>query len=365
MNRRLQIAAVIATLGLVMTMRAIVAQSAGAAQLSADQRAAISFECSETIIGFFARLDALNRRLALGAAAPAISDDPWDLATADAVWERGGGVIASRSDFAAAIRALPKGLLTSHQVVNFLVQSIDAQLVTARFSVTIYDAIYQGEAGTPLLGAPDAILGVQVSLKSTPAGWRIRRMTSDRLFYRPPDSSAKVNTSSNSNVLLSPEDYIGIQQLYGMYARDVDPGSIRDPSWMFTKDAVVIMGGAKPMVTPEEIKAFYSGVKVRQADGGGVRHFNSSYVIVGTPDGGARGSSYMMQIETKAEGGHPEVTLFGKYEDKLVKTPDGWRIKERVWKADTFRGSRLSVVASPIPGDRRTDLTGAEVSTAH
>jgi hypothetical protein len=171
---------------------------------------------------------------------------------------------------------------------------------------------------------------------------------------------------SNSNVLLSAEDYIEIQQLYGLYARDVDPGSIRDPSWMFAKDAVVIMGdGGKPMVTPEEIKAFYAQVKVRQADGGGVRHFNSSYVIVGTPDGGARGSSYMMQVETKVEGGHPEVTLFVKYEDKLVKTPDGWRIKERVWKSDTFRGSKVPVVASPIPGDRRTDVTGAEGTRVH
>ena len=166
---------------------------------------------------------------------------------------------------------------------------------------------------------------------------------------------------SASQVLLSPEDYIEIQQLYGMYARDVDPGSVRDASWMFTSDAVVNIAGVKPMTTPDQIKAFYVGVKNRQA-AGGVRHFNSSYVIVGTPDGGARGSSYMMQVETKAQEGHPEVTLFGKYEDKLVKTPDGWRIKERVWSADSFRGSALPVTASPVPGDRRTDSTGGEAN---
>ena len=77
-----------------------------------------------------------------------------------------------------------------------------------------------------------------------------------------------------SQVLLSPEDYIEIQQLYGMYARDVDPGSVRDASWMFTSDAVVNIAGVKPMTTPDEIKAFYVGVKNRQA--AGVRHFNSS-----------------------------------------------------------------------------------------
>src|ERR1700730_8804056 len=55
---------------------------------------------------------------------------------------------------------------------------------------------------------------------------------------------------SASQVLLSPEDYIEIQQLYGMYARDVDPGSVRDASWMFTSDAVVNIAGVKPMTTP-------------------------------------------------------------------------------------------------------------------
>ena len=83
----------------------------------------------------------------------------------------------------------------------------------------------------------------------------------------------------------------------------------------------------------------------------GVRHFNSTYVIVGTPDG-ARGSSYMMQVERRKQGGPAEVTLFGKYEDKFVKTPDGWRFKERIWTGDSFRGDTRAVTSSPIPGDR-------------
>src|SRR5258706_33260 len=49
---------------------------------------------------------------------------------------------------------------------------------------------------------------------------------------------ARSNRVAGSNVLLSPEDYIEIQQIYGMYARDVDPGSVRVASWMFTDDAV-------------------------------------------------------------------------------------------------------------------------------
>ncbi len=170
---------------------------------------------------------------------------------------------------------------------------------------------------------------------------------------------AKPSYAKGSHVMLSAEDYIEIQQLYAMYSRDVDPGSVRDASWMFSKDAVAVISGPK-MTTPEEFKKFYLGVKNGQATGGGVRHFNTSYVIVGTPDGGARGSSYMMQVETRERGGSPEVTLFGKYEDKLVKTKEGWRIKERVWRGDSYRGSNQPVSASPVPGDRSTDKTGID-----
>jgi len=76
------------------------------------------------------------------------------------------------------------------------------------------------------------------------------------------------------------------------------------------------------------------------------------------PDGTARGSSYMVGVETKAKGGRPEIQLFGKYEDKLVKTPEGWRMKEGVWKADSFRGSMKEVTPSPIPNDPKTYETG-------
>jgi len=150
-----------------------------------------------------------------------------------------------------------------------------------------------------------------------------------------------------SHVLLSADDYIEIHQLYSFYARDVDPGSTRNASWMFTDDAVAQMGTRR--YTGPELKDFYAQVPRNQS--AGVRHFNSTYVIVGTPEG-ARGSSYMMQVERRAEKGPVEVTLFGKYEDKFVKTRDGWRFTERIWTPDSFRGSIEPVAASPVPGAR-------------
>jgi hypothetical protein len=77
------------------------------------------------------------------------------------------------------------------------------------------------------------------------------------------------------------------------------------------RDAVAMISGPKPLTTPEEFKKFYQNVRDTQAKGGGVRHFNSSFVIVGMPDGTARGSSYMLGVETKTKGGRPEVQLFG------------------------------------------------------
>src|SRR5205814_180524 len=129
------------------------------------------------------------------------------------------------------------------------------------------------------------------------------------------------------------------------YARDVDPGSTRNAAWMFSDDAVTQMGNRR--YTGQELKDFYAQVPKNQS--AGVRHFNSTYVIVGTPDG-ARGSSYTMQVERRKEGGPIEVTLFGKYEDKFVKTRDGWRFRERIWTPHTFRGSNIPVAVRQSQG---------------
>jgi hypothetical protein len=60
----------------------------------------------------------------------------------------------------------------------------------------------------------------------------------------------------------------------------------------------------------------------------------------------------MMQVERREQGRPIEVTLFGKYEDRLVKTRDGWRFKERIWTPDTFRGSTEPVAPSPVADAR-------------
>ena len=135
--------------------------------------------------------------------------------------------------------------------------------------------------------------------------------------------------------MLAPEDHLEIQQMYYLYGHDVDPGSAFDASWMYTEDGSFSAGG-EPVVGRTALKEFYEGVRTRHA--AGIRHVNASVAIVPT-DAGARGMGYMLQVERRTEDGPIEITLFGKYTDDWVQTADGWRIKERRFVADTWRGA--------------------------
>ena len=172
---------------------------------------------------------------------------------------------------------------------------------------------------------------------------------------------AQPSFKEGSHVNLSPEDYVEILQLQSMYARDVDPGSVRDASWMFSEDSRSVIAGP-PMLKPADYKNFYSTLVAPdgQASRGGVRHFNATPVIIGLPDGTARGSTYMVGIWRRDRESRPEVQLFGKYEDVYVKTEDGWRIKSRIWRSDSFVGSDQDVAPSPVPGMPETYTTETE-----
>jgi hypothetical protein len=145
--------------------------------------------------------------------------------------------------------------------------------------------------------------------------------------------------------MLPPEDYLEIQQLYGYYARDVDSGTQRDASWMYTDDGLWDVQGTR-IVGKEALKKWYA-VTPPGMTKGGVRHFSTNLVLVPTAEG-ARGSAYMIAVERKSKGGPTEFTTWGKYEDRLVKTPKGWRFKERVWRADTYYDSTEKVTPTPF-----------------
>ena len=142
----------------------------------------------------------------------------------------------------------------------------------------------------------------------------------------------------------SPEDYLEIQQLYSYDARDVDSGTQRDASWMYTDDDVWDLGRTK-IVGKEALKEFCSTIPPGVSRNG-VRHFSTNLVLVPT-EAGARGSAYMMALEKKSREMPMETTVWGKYEDRLIKTPKGWRFKERIRRGDTYYDSDVPVIPSP------------------
>ena len=174
-------------------------------------------------------------------------------------------------------------------------------------------------------------------------------------------SAPKIKKGTHVN--LSPEDFIEILQLINEYPRDVDAGSVRDASWMFMNGARSTgMTGGAPMTTPQDHKYFYGSLiaKDGQARKAGNRHFNTSPLIIGLPDGTARGSSYMFGMSIKKQGEKPTIDLMGKYEDLYVRTPDGWRMKERIWTSDSYVGSYQDVAPSPVLADQSTWTTRTE-----
>lgn len=175
--------------------------------------------------------------------------------------------------------------------------------------------------------------------------------------------AAEPKIRKGTHVNLSPEDYIEILQLINEYPRDVDAGAARDASWMFLKDARSVGMSGAPMVTPQDHKFFYGSLIAKgtgQASKGGNRHFNTSPVIIGLPNGTARGSSYMIGVSIKGPGEKPTIDLMGKYEDIYVKTSEGWRMKERIWTSDQHVGSFQDVAPSPVLADPSTWTTRTE-----
>lgn len=121
---------------------------------------------------------------------------------------------------------------------------------------------------------------------------------------------------------LTQADYTEIQQLYAKYAMAIDAGDEAGWAGTFTPDGV--FGTSKGT---DQLKAFVKGFYGRFK--GNARHWNSNLVITPAADG-AKGSCYfyLLDVTTKA------IVTSGIYTDALVKTPAGWRFRERVAKGD-------------------------------
>ena len=116
---------------------------------------------------------------------------------------------------------------------------------------------------------------------------------------------------------LTTQDYIDIEQLYARYNHLIDSGDAEGYAALFTPD-----GSFNANKGHEALVSF---IKNRNAPN--LRHWNTNLVISPAPDG-ARGMVYLMFLNVAERPA--TVGNAGKYEDTLVKTPQGWRFKTRV-----------------------------------
>ena len=139
---------------------------------------------------------------------------------------------------------------------------------------------------------------------------------------------------------LTAMDYVEIQQLVAKYAKYIDSCSNNgyDYADLFTADGIFL-----PIVGGKAITGIQGREKLAEVSGGGskgcknvgwitqgVRHLYPNHVIEPTPEG-AKGTVDMMMLGL---GGDPnKIQYDGYYEDIYVKTPQGWRFKQRTHHA--------------------------------
>lgn len=126
---------------------------------------------------------------------------------------------------------------------------------------------------------------------------------------------------------LTPDDTIEMLQLYARYNTTIDTGDGDGFARCFVTDGV-FDSGMGVQTGHEAIAAFAH--KTHEAMPG-MRH-NASNIVFDESAQGATGSAFL--IGYLVDGGF-KVIVTGRYQDELVRTPDGWRFAKRVFRADT------------------------------
>jgi SnoaL-like domain len=148
-------------------------------------------------------------------------------------------------------------------------------------------------------------------------------------------------------------DYIQIEQLVARYARAIDTCSNNgyDYADLFTPDGAFV-----PSFDGRQGSAITGRERLAAVSGGGsngcrnvpwieqgVRHIYTNHVITPTADG-ATGVVDMLMIGL---GGDPnKIEYDGYYVDTYVRTPAGWRFKQRVHHALLRAGQRVTPAAA-------------------
>jgi ketosteroid isomerase-like protein len=139
------------------------------------------------------------------------------------------------------------------------------------------------------------------------------------------------------------EDEVAIEQLLNRYCHQLDRGEMAAVVELFAEDAVLIPeyeGGARH-AGRAAVAAWYTRYNdTTIAAVRGLRH-KISTVMIDIDGDQARASCYLDADSVNRATGSRSL-VGGRYEDRLVRQPEGWRIRERRIIID---------YASTLPGD--------------
>ena len=121
---------------------------------------------------------------------------------------------------------------------------------------------------------------------------------------------------------LTTQDYIEIQQLYATYNNAIDTGDAEGWAATFTPD-----GTFNTFTGKDALVGFVKTWKER--GGNNRRHWNTNLRILPSKDG-ATGSTLLLLLDVT----NKSILATGSYSDELVRTPDGWRFRNRQFKND-------------------------------
>jgi len=138
--------------------------------------------------------------------------------------------------------------------------------------------------------------------------------------------------TTGTSQALAGRDYGQIMRLYGLYNQGSDFRNAEMFVSAFAEDGAFKTGPGQEVVGRKALMAQRAERHQGQTGDTGRRHYNSSWVISLTADGGAEGRAYWFLMDVS--GPQPLQVASGYYDDVFVKTPNGWRIKSRTLHRD-------------------------------
>lgn len=136
---------------------------------------------------------------------------------------------------------------------------------------------------------------------------------------------ARAQTGASLGALTA-ADRVEIQQLIARYSHILDDGADQGRAFasLFTPDGTLVNAGAT-ISGQTKLAAFAAAFHAANA---GASNLATNMLIEPAP-GGAAGKVYLVATQTTSPGAAGSIVAGGHFEDRYVKTAQGWRFERR------------------------------------